>query len=163
MADDLHRNARRVVDAALAAGLDVEVVRFPEGTRTAADAAAAIGCDVGAIVKSIVCTSDAGAVVVLTSGRNRVDYGRVAAVLGVDGVRRATADEARAATGFPIGGTAPFGHPVPLPLLCDRDLLAHETVWAAAGTPDTVFAVSPQALLEASGARVADVADVVEP
>ena len=158
MTDDLHRNSRRVVAAAAAAGLTIDVVRFPDGTRTAAEAAAAIGCDVGAIVKSIVCWSDRGAVVVLTSGRNRVDYGKVAAALGVDEVRRADADEVRAATGFPIGGTAPFGYPQPLPLLCDRDLLAYDEVWAAAGTPDTVFKVAPQALVDATGARVADVA-----
>lgn len=158
MTADLHRNSRRVVDAAAAAGLAIDVVRFPDGTRTAADAAAAIGCEVGAIVKSIVCWSDQGAVLVLTSGRNRVDYAKVAAVLGVGGVRRADADEARAATGFPIGGTAPFGHPQPLPVLCDADLLGYDQVWAAAGTPDTVFALTPAALVEASRARVADVA-----
>lgn len=158
MTADLHRNSRRVVDAAAAAGLAIDVVRFPDGTRTAADAAAAIGCEVGAIVKSIVCWSDQGAVLVLTSGRNRVDYAKVAAVLGVGGVRRADADEARAATGFPIGGTAPFGHPQPLPVLCDADLLGYDQVWAAAGTPDTVFALTPAALVEVSRARVADVA-----
>lgn len=150
---------RRVVDAAAAVGLDVEIVRFPEGTRTAADAARAVGCDVGAIVKSIVLQSDDGPVVVLTSGANRVDYGKAAAALGRTGVRRADADDARRATGYAIGGTAPVGHPTPVPMLCDEDLLVFDEVWAAGGTPDTVFATSPGRLLEATGAQVADVAE----
>jgi prolyl-tRNA editing enzyme YbaK/EbsC (Cys-tRNA(Pro) deacylase) len=83
----------------------------------------------------------------------------VAAALGVDGVRRADAEEARAATGYPIGGTAPFGHPRAVPMLVDRDLLAYDEVWAAAGTPDTVFPVSPQQLVDATGAPVADIAE----
>ena len=155
----LHRNSQRVIDAAAAAGFQVEVTHFPEGTRTAADAAAAIGCEVGAIVKSIVLDADAGPIVVLTSGSNRVDYGKVARALGTVGVRRADADDARAATSFPIGGTAPFGHPSPLPMLCDEDLLAYETVWAAAGTPDTVFPIAPQRLVETTAARLAEIAE----
>lgn len=155
----LHPNAQRVASAAADAGLSIEVRQFPEGTRTAADAAAAIGCDVGAIAKSIVLMSDDGAVLVLTSGSNRVAYDKVAAALDVTGVRRADADEARAATGYPIGGTAPWGHPAPLRVLCDNDLLGYETVWAAAGTPDTVFAITPADLVRAAGAIVAEVAD----
>lgn len=155
----LHRNSRRVLEAAAALGIDLQVTRFPEGTRTAGDAAAAIGCDVGAIVKSLVLRSDTGPLLVFTSGSNRVDYGKVARALGADGVRRADAEVARAATGYPIGGTAPFGHPRPLPMLCDEDLLAFETVWAAAGTPDTVFPIAPQQLVDATGARVADVGE----
>lgn len=156
---ELHPNAHRVRQAAAALGVAVEVTRFPEGTRTAADAAAAIGCDVGQIVKSIVVVADEGPVVVLTSGRNRVDYARVEAALGVHGVRRADAEEARAATGYPIGGTAPFGYPGPVPMLLDRGLLAYPEVWAAAGTPDTVFPVSPDDLARATGAGTADVAE----
>src|SRR3712207_178962 len=114
----LHRNSQRVVDAAAEAGLAIEVQRFPEGTRTAEDAARAIGCDVGAIAKSIVLMSDAGAVVVLTSGATRVDYGKVGAARGSDGVRRADADEGRAATGFPSGGAAPWAQPQPVQRLC---------------------------------------------
>lgn len=154
----LHRNSRRVVEAAATLGLTVAVTRFPAGTRTAVEAAAAVGCDVGAIVKSIVLRSDGGPLLVLTSGANRVDYPKVAATLGVGGVARADADEVRAATGFPIGGTAPLGHPAPLPTLLDRDLLAYEEVWAAAGTPDTVFPIPPDRLAAATGARVADIA-----
>jgi len=154
----LHRNSRRVVEAGAAAGVEVVVVRFPGGTRTAQDAAAAIGCDVAAIVKSLVLASDRGPVLALVSGANRADYGKVAAALGLARVDRADAEAARAATGFPIGGTAPFGHPVPLPTVLDADLLALATVWAAAGTPDTVFAVPPATLLAATGAVPADIA-----
>lgn len=156
---DLHRNSRRVMDAAAAAGLAIEIHRFPEGTRTAQDAATAIGCPVGAIAKTIVLSSSVGPLLVLTSGANRVSYNAVAHALGVSGVRRADADEARAATGYPIGGTAPWGHPQPLTILCDEDLLAYDTVWAAGGTPDTVFPIAPDELLRITGARVAGVAD----
>jgi prolyl-tRNA editing enzyme YbaK/EbsC (Cys-tRNA(Pro) deacylase) len=155
----LHPNARRVIAAAAAAGVSIEVRRFPEGTRTAAAAAAAIGCPVEAIVKSIVLHADQGPLIVFTSGRNRVDYAKVEQALGVTGVRRADADEVRAATSFPIGGSAPFGHPAPVPLLMDRDLLALPEIWAAGGTPDTVFPIAPDVLLEATGATVADVAE----
>ncbi len=154
----LHRSTLRVTAAAADLGVTIQVRRFPDGTRTASDAAAAIGCDLGAIVKSLVLASDAGPLLVLTSGRNRVDYDKVAAAAGTRGVRRADADAARAATGFPIGGTPPFGHPTRLTTLCDADLLGYQQVWAAAGTPDTVFALPPDRLLAASGARVADVA-----
>lgn len=156
---DLHANSRRVIDAADAAGLTITVQRFPEGTRTAQDAADAIGCPVGAIAKSIVLMADSGPVLVLTSGANRVDYDKVAAALQTGGVRRATAEEARSATSFPIGGTAPWAHPAPMPILCDTDLLSHDTVWAAAGTPDTVFPLTPDALLKTSGATPADIAE----
>jgi prolyl-tRNA editing enzyme YbaK/EbsC (Cys-tRNA(Pro) deacylase) len=155
----LHPNARRVIAAAAAAGVGIEVRRFPEGTRTAVDAAAAIGCPVDAIVKSIVLHADQGPLIVFTSGGNRVDYAKVEQALGVTGVRRADADEVRAATSFPIGGSAPFGHPAPVPLLMDRDLLALPEIWAAAGTPDTVFPVAPDVLRDATGATVADVAE----
>jgi len=158
VSEDLQASSRRVVEAGAALGVAVAVVRFPEGTRTAQDAAAAIGCDVAAIVKSLVLASDAGPVLALVSGANRADYGAVGAALGVGGVRRADAAAARAATGYAIGGTAPFGHPAPLPSVIDRDLLALDEVWAAAGTPDTVFAVTPAALQRATAAVVADVA-----
>ena len=156
---ELPQSTQRVVAAGAAAGLTIDVQRFPEGTRTAADAAAAVGCPVGAIAKSIVLMSDAGAILVLTSGANRVDYDKVAAALDVTGVRRADATEAREATGFVIGGTAPWGHPAPLPILCDRDLTEHAVVWAAAGTPDRVFPLSPEDLVRAAGATLADVAE----
>lgn len=149
---------QEVITAAAAVGVDVRPRRYPEGTRTAADAAAAIGCEVADICKSIVLTADDGPVLVLTSGANRVDLHRVADLLGASGLRRATAEEVRSATGQAIGGTAPFGHPTPLRILVDRDLLDRQQIWAAAGTPDTVFPLSPDDLVAATGGKVADVA-----
>lgn len=153
-----HRNTQRVIEAAAALGVEVVVTRFPEGTRTAADAAAAIGCSVGAIVKSLVLDSSAGPLMALTSGAHRADERKVAQALGVTDVGRADPETARAATGFPIGGTAPFGHPQPLAMVLDADLLEYDQVWAAAGTPDTVFPLSPSTLARVTGARVADIA-----
>ena len=106
----MHPNVARVTDAARAAGVDISVERFPEGTRTAADAARAVGCEVGQIVKSLVFMADARPVVALVSGANRVDLGRLATATGATEARRADGDEARAATGFAIGGVPPFGH-----------------------------------------------------
>jgi prolyl-tRNA editing enzyme YbaK/EbsC (Cys-tRNA(Pro) deacylase) len=143
----------RFLDAALAAGVEVEVTRYPEGTRTAADAARAIGCDVGAIVKSLVFVVDGtGPVLALTSGANRVDVALLAACFGASAARQAKADEVRDATGFAIGGTPPFG--AGLPTVVDEALCAYETVWAAAGTPDSVFPIAPTRLVEVTGGRV---------
>ena len=149
----------RFVDAMADAGVTIEVTRFPEGTRTAADAAAAVGCEVAAIVKSLVFVVDGvGPVLALTSGANRVDADRLGAHFGGAGpARQAKPDEARAATGYAIGGTPPFGHPAPLPTLCDPVLLRFNAVWAAAGTPDTVFPLNPDRLVELSAAEVVDV------
>jgi prolyl-tRNA editing enzyme YbaK/EbsC (Cys-tRNA(Pro) deacylase) len=155
---DLHRNTRRVLAAAAGLGLDLDVHHFPQGTRTAQDAADAIGCAVGAIVKSLVLDSDAGPLLVLTSGSNRVSYGKVEAAADRAGVRRCDADAVRRATSFPVGGVPPFGHPAPLPTLMDRDLLAHPTVWAAAGTPHAVFPIAPDVLITATNAETADIA-----
>lgn len=138
---------------------DVAVQRFPSGTRTAADAAAAVGCDVAQIVKSLVFVADGRPILVLASGANRVDTAAVAALLGAARVVKADADQVRDATGFAIGGTPPFGHPRPLTTLVDRDLLDHDVVWAAAGTPDSVFPLSPALVVARSGGTVADVAD----
>jgi prolyl-tRNA editing enzyme YbaK/EbsC (Cys-tRNA(Pro) deacylase) len=145
---------------AAAAGVDVRASEFPEGTRTAEDAARAVGCDVGAIVKSLVFMSDDAAVLVLTSGANRVDESRLAAALGATTVRKATADEARAATGYAIGGTPPFGHTGDGvgAVLIDPALLDHPEVWAAAGTPSSVFPIRPDVLASVAGARTAEVA-----
>ena len=134
-----------------------EILRFPEGTRTAAQAAAAVGCELGQIVKSLVFLCDGEAVLALTSGSNRVDTGRLGALLG-GMITRADADGVREATGYAIGGTPPFGHARPLRAVLDRALLAYDTVWAAAGTPDTVFELTPDELVRASGAEVADFA-----
>ena len=145
----------RFVAAAEAAGVAVEVRRFPFGTRTAADAARAVGCEVGQIVKSLVFVADGAPFLALTSGANRADVRRLADVVGANEVRRATPEEARDATGFAIGGTPPFGHPRRLRVLMDSDLAEYEAVWAAAGAPDAVFPISPNELLSAAGAEVA--------
>ncbi|HEX2884645.1 MAG TPA: YbaK/EbsC family protein [Candidatus Limnocylindria bacterium] len=155
----MHPNVARVAEAARAAGLDVEFQRFPEGTRTADDAARAVGCHVGQIVKSLVFMVDERPVVALVSGANRVDLDRLAAALGGRAARRASGDEARGATGYAIGGVPPFGHATPLDVVIDRDLLVHDRVWAAAGLPDAVFAIDPAELARASGGRVADLAE----
>ena len=148
----------RFEDAARATGLSVEIMRFPEGTRTAPDAARAVGCDVGQIVKSLVFVADGEPFLALTSGKNRADPSKLAAALDAREVRRADADQVREATGFAIGGTPPFGHPRPLTVLVDRDLLGYDEVWAAAGTPDAVFSLSPDDLVRASGGRVVELA-----
>ena len=149
-------SSERVVEAARAAGLEIEVREFPEGTRTAEDAARAIGVGVGQIVKSLVFMTDGHPVLCFVSGLNRVDGARLSVVTGASRVRRAGADEVQRVTGFAIGGVPPFGHRTAIPIYCDRDLLAHDVVWAAAGTPDTVFSVEPDGLAEACGAVVAD-------
>ena len=131
-------SVERVRAALLAAGHPDSIAAFPEGTRTAADAAAAIGCDVAQIAKSIVFRAGDTAVVVIASGANRVDAGKVAALLGTP-VRRADADWVRAATGFAIGGVAPLGHAGRVRLVLDEDLLTLSPIWAAAGSPSHVF------------------------
>jgi Cys-tRNA(Pro) deacylase len=157
-----HPNVARVMAAAREAGLSIEVRRFPAETRTAQDAARAVDCDVGQIVKSLVFVADGQPVVALVSGAHRLDTARLAAVLGARQVRRASGDEARAATGYAIGGVPPLGHRSRLPLLVDRHLLQHEWVWAAAGLPDAVFRVDPQALARAGGARIAELAELTD-
>jgi prolyl-tRNA editing enzyme YbaK/EbsC (Cys-tRNA(Pro) deacylase) len=154
----LARGDERFVEQARARGVEVQVSTFPDGTRTAADAAASIGCTVAQIAKSIVLVADDRPVVAITAGDHRVDVQRVAAVLGAATVRMAQADEARDATGFAIGGVPPFGYPGAVTALFDRDLLRHEVIYAAAGTPDAVFPIAPRRLAEVSGATVADFA-----
>lgn len=139
-------------------GIDVQVREFPDGTRTAADAAAAIGCDVGQIVKSLVFVVDDRPVLALTSGANRVDEDRLATHLDAQTVRKADADEVRRATGYAIGGTPPFGHDQELVVVCDDDLTRYDEVWAAAGTPSSVFPLSPDTLLRATGAATVSLA-----
>jgi prolyl-tRNA editing enzyme YbaK/EbsC (Cys-tRNA(Pro) deacylase) len=133
----------------------VTVKEFPQGTRTAADAAGAVGCDVGQIVKSLVFVAAGRPVVALVSGANRLDERRLAEVAG-EPVAKADAETARIATGYAIGGVPPFGHAADLPVFMDRDLLAYPVVWAAAGRPDSVFAIEPERLRELSHAVVLD-------
>ncbi len=149
----------RVAQAALDAGLEIEVRRFPEGTRTAVDAARAVGCEVAQIVKSLVFLADGKAVLALVSGADRVDTGRLGAALGAGHVERADGNAAREATGYAIGGVPPFGHVRPVTVVMDRHLLDHDVVWAAAGRPDAVFSIAPEDLHRVSGAELADVAE----
>jgi prolyl-tRNA editing enzyme YbaK/EbsC (Cys-tRNA(Pro) deacylase) len=146
----------RFMTAAGALGIEPKVRRFPQGTKTAADAAAAIGCDLGQIVKSLVFSVDGRPILALTSGVNRADVGLLAALARGEEVRRATPEEARAATGFAVGGTPPFGHPVPVPVFIDRDLVQYPEVWAAAGTPDSVFPLTPDDLVRLTNGQVVD-------
>ena len=149
-------SVQRVADAARDLGLAIEIREFPEGTRTAEDAAKAIGVSVGQIVKTLVFMADGRPVICFVSGPNRLDTARFAAATGAAEVRRANADEVREATGFAVGGVPPFGHSTPVPMYCDPDLLQFDAVWAAGGTPMTVFAVEPQALVKACSATVTD-------
>jgi prolyl-tRNA editing enzyme YbaK/EbsC (Cys-tRNA(Pro) deacylase) len=156
--NELPSQARNVLEAGRALGVELTVREFPDGTRTALQAATAVGCAVEQIVKSLVFMADGRPVLVLTSGGNLVDPAKVAQRLGADSVRKADADQARAATGYAIGGTPPFGHPQPIQVLVDRDLTRLDTVWAAAGTPRHVFPISSRDLLRVSGGQVCDVA-----
>ena len=137
----LHPSAQRVADSAAQRGLNIEIVTFEETTRTAADAAAAIGCDVGQIVKSLVFSVSDQPLIALVSGSNQLDTRKLAGLLGVGRkqVKRADADVVRAATGYAIGGVPPFGHATTLPVYVDRDLTDYDVIWAAAGTPNTVL------------------------
>ncbi|MEU1076610.1 MULTISPECIES: YbaK/EbsC family protein [unclassified Streptomyces] len=147
----------RFAEALRALGLDVEVRRFPDATRTAAEAAAAIGCDVSEIVKSLVFEADGVPVIVLMDGSSRVDVELVRRELGARKVRRAGAELVRETTGYAIGGVPPFGHVRRTRVLADRALLDHAVVWAAAGTPHTVFPLDPKTLIEYAGGALVDV------
>jgi prolyl-tRNA editing enzyme YbaK/EbsC (Cys-tRNA(Pro) deacylase) len=133
----------------------ITVKRFPEGTRTAEDAARAVGCELGQIVKSLVFVAGGRPVVALVSGANRLDERHLAEVAG-DPVAKADAGTARSATGYSIGGVPPFGHATDVPVFMDRDLLGYAVVWAAAGRPDSVFEIAPARLRDLSKAQVAD-------
>ncbi|MFB9375749.1 alpha/beta fold hydrolase [Kineococcus gynurae] len=154
-ATPLPATSRRVADALAAAGISTAVRWLDASARTAAEAAASLGVPVGAIANSLVFTTDAGPLLVLTSGRHRVDLDLLAAGAGVTGLRRATPAEVRAATGQAIGGVAPVGHPAPVRTLLDTALREHRIVWAAAGTPHSVFPTSVEELL-----RLTDAAEV---
>jgi prolyl-tRNA editing enzyme YbaK/EbsC (Cys-tRNA(Pro) deacylase) len=133
---------QRLIDFAAGHDLPLDIHEFPEGTKTAADAAAAIGCDVAAIVKSLVFTVEGSVVMALIPGDLRLDTERLSEVAGGGEVHRAALDTVRAATGFVAGGTPPFGHATALPVFADLALRRHRTLWAAGGTPSTVFPIS---------------------
>lgn len=135
-------STRRLISYALSLGVDIEVSDFPEGTKTAADAAAAIGCDVSAIVKSLVFTVEGEPVVALVPGDRRLNTAALSAAAGGGKVDRASLDTVREATGYVAGGTPPFGHATPLRVFADVLLRRHDPVWAAGGTPSTVFPIS---------------------
>jgi len=139
---------------------DVEVYEFPQGTKTAADAADAIGCDVAQIASSIAFDADGELVVVVTSGANRVSEEKLAGLVGADAsdVSMADADDIKATLGWSIGGVPPFCHDSDVSVFMDETLTSFEEVWAAAGTPKAVFPIEPTTLRELSGARIVDVA-----
>lgn len=154
----MHRNVRTVVEAGKALGLDIQPREFPDGTRSAADAALAIGVDLGQIVKSLVFAVDGEAVIALVSGDNLLDEDKLAATAGGQRAWREDADTVRDATGFPVGGVPPFGHREPLRVFIDEDLLGFEELWAAAGTPHCNFAITPDELVRVTGGAVCDLA-----
>ena len=160
----VHPAIQRVLDAATRKGVTLEVTTFSESTHTAADAAAALGTELGQIVKSLVfvITSDDGPepLVCLVSGPNRVDLARLAAVTGESDLRRATAREAHDLTGFSIGGIPPIGHARPVRVIMDPDLGRYPVVWAAAGLPTAVFPVPPATLRVLANATVAPIAEL---
>jgi len=156
MSDALHPNVVRVVEAGRALGIDIQPRRFPDGTKTAQDAAAAIGVDVGQIVKSLVFAVDGEIVMAYVSGANQLDETKLAVAAGGARCSRVDADAVRTATGFPIGGVPPFGHTTQLRVFVDPDLLQYDEVWAAAGTWNDVFPITPNDLVRASGGAVTD-------
>lgn len=149
-------SVERVAHALKAAGHENNIVEFPAGTRTAADAAAAIGCEVAQIAKSLVFRAGDVPLLVITSGTNRANVKKLEALVGCS-VTRADAEWVRQVTGFAIGGVAPVGHQSPAIVLLDEDLLSLDPVWAAAGSPNHVFKTSSQVLADIANARIADI------
>ncbi|MGC0402715.1 prolyl-tRNA editing enzyme YbaK/EbsC (Cys-tRNA(Pro) deacylase) [Streptomyces sp. SAI-126] len=150
----------RFAEALRERGLDEltgRIRRFPDATRTAAEAAAAVGCELSQICKSLIFAADGVPVLVLMDGASRVDLERVREELGAGKVTRARADVVRETTGYAIGGVPPFGHRTRTRVLADRSLLAHDLVWAAAGNPHAVFPIAPQDLVAHAGATLVDV------
>jgi Cys-tRNA(Pro) deacylase len=153
---DIHPNVVRVMEAARERGLEITTKRFPEGTKTAADAAAAIGVSVGQIVKSLVFGVDTEIVMALVSGSNQLDEKKLALAAGGAKCSRVDADAVRAATGYPIGGVPPFGHSTQLRVFVDPDLLQYDEVWAAAGTWNDNFGANPNDIVRVAGGVVTD-------
>lgn len=155
--EDLPATSRAVAQALRAAGIEPAIREVLDSTRTAEEAARALDCPVAAIVKSLVFRCDGAALLVLTSGANRVDTTALAERLGTGPIAQAKPDEVRAATGQAIGGVAPVGHPEPVAAVVDETLAEHPTLWAAAGTPHTLFPTSYADLVAVTGARPARV------
>ena len=155
---DLPERSRIVYDALLAAGVAPAITVLPSSARTAVEAAAALGCDVGAIANSLVfMTVDEDGIrnplLVMTSGRHRVDTAALAGKLGCSRIDRARPEEVRSATGQVIGGVAPIGHPAPLPTIIDKTLADHDQLWAAGGTPHTIFPLTYADLVKITSGR----------
>ncbi len=155
MAEKLKGSVKRVHDALVAAGYPAEIVRFADSTRSSEEAAAAVGCAVGQIAKSLVFRGGESerVVLVVASGANQVDPERVAALVG-EAVERPDAGFVRTRTGFAIGGVAPLGHKEPPVAVIDEDLLQYEAIWAAAGAPNAVFRLAPRHLPAMTGGIV---------
>lgn len=156
-AEQLPVRSRLVHDALRAAGIDGDIVVLPDAAATAPLAAAALGVEVGAIANSLVFWSDGEPLLVMTSGAHRVDTTALATRLGRDSIRRATPEQVRDATGQAIGGVAPTGHPAPLTTIVDEDLAAYPQIWAAGGTPHTVFPLTFEELVRLTAGTVAKV------
>lgn len=146
-----------MVEAGRELGLEIDIHLFPDGTKTSQDAADAVGCELSAIAKSLVFMVDDSPVVAFLSGDTRLDTAALAAAMGGQEARRATLEEARMHTGFAAGGTPPFGHSTPIPILADRALQRHGDVWSAGGTPTTVFPIALEDLVRVTGARWVEV------
>lgn len=157
MTVNLPTRSRIVHDALRAAGIQGDIVVLPDAASTAPLAAAALGVEVGAIANSLVFWSDGEPLLVMTSGAHRVDTAKVASLVGARKVRRASPEFVRKATGQPIGGVAPLGHPAPIPTLVDVWLDGHDRVWAAGGHPHTVFPTTYEELLRITGGTPAEV------
>lgn len=155
MTGELSRSARRVQEALIAQGVELNIVELPVSTRTASDAAEAMGCEVGQIAKSLVLRGEDSnqTYLVITSGSNRLDLDHLAGALS-EPVMMADADLVRERTGFSIGGVPPIGHMTPVSTHIDRDLLQFDFIWAAAGTPNAVFRLTPKQLLAIAGDSV---------
>jgi prolyl-tRNA editing enzyme YbaK/EbsC (Cys-tRNA(Pro) deacylase) len=155
MGKSLKESAQKVQQAVNALGYDFSIVEFGASTRTSKDAAAAIGCTVGQIAKSLIfrCKQSNQPILVIASGPNRVEVSLVNAVLG-DEIGKADADFVRETTGFAIGGVPPVGHLTPIRTFIDADLFQHDVIWAAAGTPNAVFKLTPDALKEMTNGEV---------
>ncbi|MBG0717449.1 YbaK/EbsC family protein [Microbacterium sp. 2C] len=154
MTENLPARSRLVHEALRAAGIAGEIVVLPDAASTAALAASALGVEVGAIANSLVFWSDDAPLLVMTSGAHRVDTTALAERLGRGAIRRATPDQVREATGQAIGGVAPTGHPAPLVTIVDEALAAYPEIWAAGGTPHTVFPLTYDELVRLTGGTV---------
>jgi len=155
--ENLSARSRLVHDALRAAGIPGEIVVLPDAASTAVLAADALGVEVGAIANSLVFQCDGRPLLVMTSGAHRVDTAALAARIGRGKISRATPEQVREATGQAIGGVAPTGHPAPLETLVDEDLAGYPEIWAAGGTPHTVFPMTFDELVRLTGGRVVSV------